>query len=77
MEVKLPFIAKDVYEGTISLWLVDEGDEVAEGDELVEITTSKAAFKLPAPVSGRLVEIVAQEGQIVKVGETLAIIEEE
>lgn len=76
MEVKLPFLAEESPEATVTYWLVEEGEEVKEGDDLVEMSTSKAVFNVPAPASGRLVEIVAREGEVVKVGEVLAIIEE-
>lgn len=75
MEVKLPELAEEVNEATISFWQKQEGDSVKEGEDLVEMTTDKAVFNLPAPVSGRLVRILAEEGKTVKVGEVLAIIE--
>lgn len=77
MEVKLPFLAEGVEEATVSFWQVDEGDTVNEGDDLVEMSTSKAVFNVPAPVSGKVVEILVGEGDVVKVGDVLCIIEEE
>lgn len=77
MEVKLPFLAEESPEATVSFWQVDEGDHVNEGDDLVEMSTSKAVFNVPAPASGTVTEIVAQEGQVVKVGEVLCILEED
>jgi len=75
MEVKLPFLAEGVDEATVNYWHVSEGDSVQEEDDLVEMSTSKAVFNVPSPVAGTIVEIVAGEGEVVKVGETLAIIE--
>ncbi|RJQ30142.1 MAG: biotin/lipoyl-binding protein [Peptococcaceae bacterium] len=75
MEVKLPFLAEGVNECTVTYWQVQEGDTVAEGDDLVEMSTSKAVFNVPSPVSGTVVEILVGEGDVVKVGDVLCIIE--
>jgi pyruvate dehydrogenase E2 component (dihydrolipoamide acetyltransferase) len=74
-ELRLPDIGEGVAEGEIVRWLVDEGTKVKEDDLLVEILTDKAAMEMPSPVSGILAKIVAQPGQVVKVGEVLAVIE--
>src|SRR3972149_6856584 len=74
-ELRLPDIGEGVAEGEIVRWLVDEGTKVKEDDLLVEILTDKAAMEMPAPVSGILAKIVAQPGQVVQVGEVLAVIE--
>ena len=63
-------------EAAVSVWLFEEGDRISEGDDLVEMTTDKATFNVPSPVSGTLVEMVAEEGDTVEVGEVLALIEE-
>jgi len=77
-EVKLPDLGDDAGdEAVVSLWHFEEEEEVNEGDDLVEMTTDKATFNVPCPVSGILAEIVAEEDETVKVGEVLAIIEEE
>ena len=77
-EVTLPDLGDDApHEAVISHWHFEESDEVAEDDDLVEMTTDKATFNIPCPVSGILVEIVAEEGDTVEVGEVLAIIDEE
>lgn len=77
MEIRLPFLAEESPEATVSYWLVDEGDHVEKDDDLVEMTTSKAVFNVPSPAAGTIAEIVAKEGQVVKVGEVLAILEED
>ncbi len=77
-EVKLPDLGEDAGdEATVSVWHFEEGDEVAQGDDLVEMTTDKATFNVPCPVSGVLSEILAEEGDTVQVGEVLAIVERE
>ena len=74
--VKLPELGKDAaHEATVSFFYPEVGDHVDEGDELVEMITDKAAFNVPAPVSGKLVQIVAHDNDVVKVDGTLAFIE--
>ncbi|MDR4509355.1 MAG: biotin/lipoyl-binding protein [Candidatus Brocadiaceae bacterium] len=64
-------------EATVSFWYIEEDEEVEEGDDLVEMITEKATFNVTAPVSGKLVDIFAQEGDIVKVGDVIAIVNTE
>ncbi len=76
VEVKLPALGdSDATEASVSFWYFDEGEEVCEGDDLLEVLTDKAAFNVPAPASGKLVEASAGEGQAVKVGDVLGHIE--
>ncbi len=77
MEVTLPFLAEGVDEATVSYWKVDEGDRVEEGDDLVEMFTSKAVFSVPSPAAGVVEEILVREGEVVKVGQTLCILKED
>ena len=74
-ELRLPDVGEGVAEGEIVRWLVAEGTQVKEDDLLVEILTDKAAMEMPSPVTGVLAKIVARPGQIVQVGEVLAVIE--
>ncbi|MBX3178709.1 MAG: lipoyl domain-containing protein [Candidatus Hydrogenedentes bacterium] len=77
IEICLPSLGDDddaVAGGVVSEWLVKEGP-VASGDDLLEITTDKAAFVLPAPRTGALVEKRVQPGDAVKVGDVLCIFE--
>lgn len=74
-EVKLPKLGEEVKEATVSYWLHQEGDEVKEGEDLVEMITDKATFNVPVPTSGILKEVSAEEGETVKVGQKLAVIE--
>jgi len=75
IELKLPDVGEGIAEGEIVRWLVAEGAAVKEDDLLVEILTDKANIELPSPVSGIFLKILAQPGQIVKVGEPIALIE--
>jgi pyruvate dehydrogenase E2 component (dihydrolipoamide acetyltransferase) len=76
-ELKLPDVGEGIAEGEVVRWLVAEGAQVKEDDLLVEILTDKANVELPSPVSGTLLKILASPGQVVKVGETIALIEPE
>ena len=75
-EVKLPTLGDDAGDtATVSYWLVEEGDNVKEGEDIVELTTDKAAFSLPAPKTGVLQEKLVQEGDEVSVGDVLCVLE--
>jgi pyruvate dehydrogenase E2 component (dihydrolipoamide acetyltransferase) len=75
MEFKFPDLGEGLIEGEVVKWRVKEGDYVKEGDPLVDVMTEKATVTLPAPTSGRVVKILVGEGQVVKVGQTLCVIE--
>ena len=70
-DVAMPRLSDSMEEGTILRWLKSDGDEVAKGDELVEIETDKANMTYEADQAGAL-KIVAQEGDTLAVGETIA-----
>ena len=77
IELKLPDVGEGIAEGEVVRWLVAEGARVKEDDPLVEILTDKANVEIPSPVTGTVAKIVAAPGQVVKVGETIALIEPE
>ncbi len=70
--VLLPDLGESVTEGTITEWRVAEGDTVASGDILLEMTTDKVDVEVPAPVAGVVTKLVAGEGDTVEVGGVLA-----
>src|SRR3979411_2579248 len=72
MQVTLPEMGESVTEGTIAKWLKQPGDQVREGEGLVEVTTDKVDAEVPAPASGTLVKIFAEAGKTVAVGTALA-----
>ncbi len=75
-EVRLPSLGDDAAEqATVTCWLVSEGDIVSEGDDLVEMTTDKAAFNVPSPKSGTVTEIIAHDGDTVGSEEGLCVLE--
>ena len=68
----MPRLSDSMEEGTILEWLKQVGDEVALGDELVEIETDKANMAYEADVAGTLSEILVQEGETVAIGTPIA-----
>jgi pyruvate dehydrogenase E2 component (dihydrolipoamide acetyltransferase) len=73
-EFKLPDLGEGLSEGEIARWLVAEGDEVAEDQPLVEITTDKATVEIPSPAGGKVSQILVGEGEVVPVGTLLVVI---
>jgi len=71
-DVKLPSLAEGVAKANVSYWHKNTGDAVKEGEDLVELVTDKATFNMPSPVSGILKEVLANEGDEVKVGAIIA-----
>src|ERR671937_2338080 len=75
-DVVMPRLSDSMEEGTILKWLVSEGDEVKRGQEIVEIETDKANMTYEADTDGVVVEIVAEEGQTLPLGEVICRIGE-
>src|SRR5258708_4210684 len=75
MDVIMPQLGETVEEGTVAAWHKKEGDKVAIDELLVEIETDKVATEVPSLVAGTLLKILVGEGETVKVGTTLAIID--
>jgi pyruvate/2-oxoglutarate dehydrogenase complex dihydrolipoamide acyltransferase (E2) component len=73
-EVKLPDLGEGVEDATISRWLVKEGDEVKEGDILLEVATDKVDTEVPAPTAGKVIKINQGEGSLVALNDVLAVI---
>ncbi len=73
-EFKLPDLGEGLTEGEIARWLVQEGQEVAEDDPLVEIQTDKTTVEIPSPAAGTVARILVAEGEVVPVGTVLVVI---
>ncbi len=71
-DVVMPRLSDSMEEGTILQWLKQVGDEVAVGDELVEIETDKANMAYESDVAGTLIEILAEVGQTLPIGAVIA-----
>ncbi|ADL08183.1 dihydrolipoamide acetyltransferase family protein [Thermosediminibacter oceani] len=72
--VRMPKLGLTMTEGTIVKWLKKEGEEVKQGEPLLEIQTDKVNLEEEAPASGILRKILAPEGSVVAVGQEIAII---
>jgi pyruvate dehydrogenase E2 component (dihydrolipoyllysine-residue acetyltransferase) len=73
-EVVMPRLSDSMEEGTILTWLKQVGDQVAVGDELVEIETDKANMAYESDVAGVLTEILAKEGDTLPIGSPIAVV---
>jgi len=60
---------------TVSMWLVDRGGQVFEGDPLVELLAGEATVDLPSPATGILVKKLVAEDDLVRVGQRLGVIQ--
>src|SRR6266705_2279397 len=72
-EFKLPDIGEGVNEGEVVKWFVKEGDPIRENDPVVEVMTDKVTVQIPSPVTGKILQLRAKEGEVVKVGNTLVV----
>ena len=76
-ELKLPKMGESVAEATITNWLKNVGEKIDADEAVLEIATDKVDSEVPSEVSGVLTEILFQVNDVVKVGQTIAIIETE
>lgn len=76
-EIKVPRLPKEKRKATVSLWHVEEGDFVDEGDDVVDLEAGGDSLTLAAPVAGVLSDIFYNDGEEVESGEIIAEIEEE
>src|SRR5919201_1155307 len=76
-ELTLPRLGQGMESGTIVRWLKSEGDQVEKGEALYELDTEKVTQEVEADASGVLLKIVANEGEEIEVGKTIAVIGEQ
>ena len=76
LEFKLPDIGEGITEGEILKWMAKEGDQIVEDQPLVEVMTDKVNVQIPSPRSGRVLKVLAKEGDMAKVGETIMVIDD-
>lgn len=74
-ELLLPKMGESVAEATIIKWVKKPGDYIEADDAVIEIATDKVDSEVPSPVSGRLLEQLCTEDEVVQVGAVVAIIE--
>ena len=66
VQITMPQMGESVSEGTILTWYKQEGDWVEKDETIVEVSTDKVDAEVPAPASGKLVKILAEEDQTVE-----------
>ncbi len=71
MKVELPFLAEGIEGGDVVQLLVREGDQVSEGQSLIELETEKATVPVPAPAGGTVARLLVRQGDHVKVGQAI------
>ena len=75
MEFRLPELGEGVNEGELVKWRVKEGESVRDDQPLCEVMTDKATIEIPSPFSGTIRQLVAKEGEIVKVHQLMLVAE--
>lgn len=76
IEIKVPQLPESVTDATLVAWHKKAGDSVSRDENLVDLETDKVVLEVPAPASGKLVEIRVKDGATVTAGDVLAILEE-
>ena len=74
-EIIMPKMGESIIEATITKWLKNEGDKIALDEPIVEIATDKVDSEIPSPVEGTLIETKYKVGDVVAVGEIIAVID--
>lgn len=75
-EFKLPDLGEGISEGEVLKWMAKVGDQIKEDQPLVEVMTDKVNVQIPAPRSGKVLQILAKEGEVAKVGQTIMVIDD-
>ena len=76
VELRIPEVGESISEVQIGSWLKSEGERVERDEALVEIESDKATLELPSPVAGRIEKVLKKKGDVVKVGELIAMLAE-
>jgi 2-oxoglutarate dehydrogenase E2 component (dihydrolipoamide succinyltransferase) len=76
LEVTMPQMGESVVEGTLTKWLIKEGDRVKEDQPLCEISTDKVDTEIPSPGAGLITKLIASEGETLPIGAVIAVIDE-
>jgi pyruvate dehydrogenase E2 component (dihydrolipoamide acetyltransferase) len=76
MNFEVPELGEGVQEGELIAWKVKVGDTVSMDQPLLEVMTDKATVEIPSPVAGTIKEIKAAEGDRLKIGQVILVIEE-
>src|SRR5689334_6770316 len=76
-EFKLPDIGEGIAEAEIVAWHVKPGDKVEEDQQIADMMTDKATVEMESPVSGTVVEVAGEAGDVIAIGSMLVVIETE
>ena len=76
IEFKLPDLGEDIETGDVVRVYVSPGDKVEKEQSLMELETDKAALEIPSPASGVIKSVHVKEGETIKIGQLLVIIDE-
>src|SRR5665647_1222986 len=74
-DILMPKLGESIIEATITRWLKAEGDMISEDEVICELATDKVDSEIPSPVEGKLIRILCKEGEVVPVGQLIAIID--
>jgi len=76
IEIRVPNAGESINEVEVGKWLKAEGESVTQDEVLVELQTDKASMDFPSPVSGVISKILKRKGEVVSIGEIIALIDE-
>src|SRR5215467_5798936 len=76
VEIRVPALGESVVDATVAAWRKSEGEQVQQGEVLVELETDKVNLEVSAEQSGVLQQILKQPGETVGIGDVLAVIGE-
>jgi pyruvate dehydrogenase E2 component (dihydrolipoamide acetyltransferase) len=68
---KLPDLGEGIHEGEVIAVLVSVGDQVNEGDPILEVETDKASVEIPSPYTAKVLQIMVAPGDVIKVGDVM------
>src|SRR5215510_1298627 len=74
VELIMPKMGESIMEATILTWLKKPGDTIEQDESVLEVATDKVDTEVPSTHAGVLQEILAKEGEVVKVGKPIAIL---
>src|SRR6478609_499452 len=74
VELLMPKMGESIFEATILTWIKKPGDKIEQDESVLEVATDKVDTEVPSTHGGILKEILAQKGDVVKVGKAVAII---
>lgn len=77
VELIMPKMGESIMEATILNWLKKPGDKIEQDESVLEVATDKVDTEVPSTHAGVLKEVLAKEGEVVKVGKAIAVIETE